>query len=241
MRNLKLTGWDEKCLRCGVNEPYNGSRYCRACLKLPKENKMKAMIRLISLAAMLAFIVSCAGITPQQQASADAIYRIALKRVLTANPKYVDPVIKIASKGQMILVTSSVLTKDGVATWISTQVADQFKLPNGQPDQDIADVTYLLLSAYLPNWSGSTASFLTATDRQTLIDLINMTISTAQSIQPPLAFYHRQELEKASEESARKADLELAQEEKTMLDKQKKDIEAFSKMVRSGLVPLSVR
>lgn len=144
---------------------------------------MKPMIKLISLMVLLGFLSACAGMTPQQQASADALYKIALRRVITANPKYKEPVLNVLNAGKAALATNSIMTQDGVAQWISAQVAKRFKNPDGTIDPDIQDLTYLLLSSYLPQWQGSTLKVLNADDRKMLSDLIDMSIMVVTGVQ----------------------------------------------------------
>jgi hypothetical protein len=135
---------------------------------------MKHLIKLSGLFVSLAFLFGCAGLSPKDQVVADAVFVEALGAALDNNPAYKPIVLKIAQDAQTALESNAVITHDAAAQWVLNQIVTKLG-----DNPRVKRLSFVLLSAYMPDWSGSTMQFVTIDQKKILEHVIYLTANAA--------------------------------------------------------------
>lgn len=118
--------------------------------------------------------VGCAGMQPKDQVVADAVFVEALGAMLDNNPTYKPIVLQIATDAQAALEGTTIITHDAAAKWLLDQITAKLG-----DNPRVKRLTFVLLSAYMPNWSGSAMQFVTADQKKILEHVIYLTAVAA--------------------------------------------------------------
>lgn len=127
---------------------------------------LRTVILLVGLTASISGCATYQNLKPEDKNDADVGIQLVVGMILDQNPNYKPIVKQIVTDGLAVLDGTNLVTRDGVITWITTQINS--KLDKSNPRIQL--FMSVLLNRYLPHWDSTTAPIIpiTSSDRDTL-------------------------------------------------------------------------
>lgn len=113
---------------------------------------------------------------PSKQQVADAVVVEAAGYIFDTYPDTRGPVVQIATQARALLSGTATITKAGAYGWLKSQIDS---VPNlNSHAKRLIDTVVLV---YMPSWDSSTLNFLSAQDKQILLNLCDLLALAAQN------------------------------------------------------------
>jgi uncharacterized protein YceK len=140
------------------------------------------MIKKILMSLMLVgFLAGCGTIhsivaDPSKQQVADAVVVEAAGYVMDTYPELRAPIVQIATQAKTLLSGTGTITKAGAVSWLNSQI-------NNVPNMNVHAKRLIdtVALVYMPSWDSSTLNFLSAQDKQILLNLCDLLALAAQN------------------------------------------------------------